>query len=671
MKWLSGGLTFVNFATICGLLIGMLTGGLSTPVAFAALVLAAALAVLAYRRTSDPNLQSDVVNDGKSAASKYRNLPIWILAGFFVIFAVRSFCWLLFVDGTELKIQSPMNLGDLGLHLTHIKFFANGVRLWPSNPIYVFSDHLRYPAGIDFFNALLLKANIDLIPGLVWVGLLASVATFYAFYRWGGGFAIAGFLFNGGLAGFEFLRNFKFVDYQDVNNIAWKSIPLTMFVTQRGLLYAIPAGLILLWHWREKYFRNGQDRSADGRIRGDEQSGPLPFWVELSLYASMPLFHVHTFMALSIVLACFFVAGDPQIRGHVLTLILSALIPATFFVWLVTDHFHAGSVLEFHPGWAQNEGEFKMSFFRFWFFNFGILVPLVLTLIGLMAWQVYQSHAARRFELSAAIAIGFGAFVLGCWRIGSHRFAWSWAVVIFLSLILLVWCAVRVVKGGFGWKEKLPEEVAFIFAASTIFVFFFLIKTAPWIWDNLKMGIWAYFIVLPFLWRQLITQWELSIRAAVCFALFASGFVSLFGGLAAGQGGFGFANRGEVDAIDFVVRKMPVEARFAAYPTYNHPLLLEGRKVVMGYPGHLWTQGFDEYGKTNDLLTKLMQGAPNWRDLARTLRVRYIFWGSEEKKNYGSSTRPWEKSATLAASGTWGAIYDLEQARPPAPATTQ
>src|SRR5207253_6999078 len=103
----------------------------------------------------------------------------------------------------QVRLQSPVNLGDLGLHLTHIKFFANGVRLWPSNPIYVVSNHLRYPAGIDFFNALLLKANVDLIRGLVWVGLLASVATFYAFYRWGGGFAIAGFLFNGGLAGFR------------------------------------------------------------------------------------------------------------------------------------------------------------------------------------------------------------------------------------------------------------------------------------------------------------------------------------------------------------------------------------------------------------------------------------------------------------------------------------
>ena len=650
MKWLSGGLTFVNFATICGLLIGMLTGGLSTPVAFAALILAAAFALLAYLRTNDPEPEPDLAN---SKISKYRNVPIWILAGIFAIFAVRSFCWLLYIDGTDLKIQSPVNLGDLGLHLTHINFFANGVRLWPSNPIYVDSDHLRYPAGIDFFNALLLKANVDLIPGLVWVGLLASVATCYAFYRWGGGFAIAGFLFNGGLAGFQFLRDFKFVDYQDVNNIAWKSIPLTMFVTQRGFLYAIPAGLILLWHWREKYF-------------GDRRSGPLPFWIELSLYASMPLFHLHTFIALSLVLVCFFVAGDPQIRGHVLTLVLSALIPATFLVWLVSDHFHAGSVLEFHAGWAQNEGEFKMPSFRFWFFNFGILVPLVLTLVGLIGWQLYKTRETR-----TTIVIGLSAFLLSCWRIGQHGFSWRPAIVIFFAFAVLMWAITRIVKDGFSWERKLPAETAFIFAAAVIFILFYSIKTAPWIWDNLKIGVWAYFILLPFLWRQLIGQWEPPIRAAVCFALFASGFVSLFGGLAAGKGGFGFASRGELDAVAYAVQKMPSEARFAAYPTYNHPLLLEGRKVVMGYPGHLWTQGFDDYGKTGELLTKLMQGAANWRDLARTFHVRYIFWGREEKANYASSSRPWEKTAALAASGTWGAIYDLESAPPPTGSTTQ
>jgi hypothetical protein len=657
MKWLSGGLTFVNFATICGLLIGMVTGGLSTAVALVALILAAGFALLAYLRTTDSEPQSDALDRDKSKISKYRKLPIWILAGFFTVFAVRSFCWLLFVDGTELKIQSPMNLGDLGLHLTHIQFFANGVRLWPSNPIYVFSHHLRYPAGIDLFNALLLKSGLSLIPGLVWVGLLASVGTFYTFYRWGGGFAVAGFLFNGGLAGFQFLRNFKFVDYQDVNNIAWKSIPLTMFVTQRGFLYAIPAGLLLLWHWREKYFRAGQDR----------QSGPLPFWAELSLYASMPLFHLHTFMALSIVLVCLFVSGDPPIRGHILTLVLSALIPATFFVWLISDHFNARSVLEFHPGWAQNEGEFKMSFFRFWFFNFGILVPLALTLIGLLIAQLRKSSGTRKFELIGIIALT--TVVFSAWDLWKQGLAWLPTAILFLGIVTLFGAAFYIALTGYSWNEKLPEEVAFVFAATLIFIFFFSVKTAPWIWDNLKIGIWAYFIVLPFLWRQLIMQWEWPIRVAVCFALFTSGFVSLFGGLAAGKGGFGFANRGEFDAVGFAVRKMPLEARFAAFPTYNHPLLLQGRKVVMGYPGHLWTQGFDEYGNANEQLTKLMQGAPNWPDLARTLHVRYIFWGREEKTNYASSTRPWEKTSTLVASGTWGAIYDLESTQ--APATAQ
>src|SRR5438270_11462240 len=125
MKWLSGGLTFVNFATICGLLIGMVTGGLSMPVAIVALVLAAAFGLSAYLRTSDPKSQPDALAGEKSNASKYRNLPIWILAGFFTIFAVRSFCWLLFFDGTELKFQSTVNLGDLGIQVIHINFFAN------------------------------------------------------------------------------------------------------------------------------------------------------------------------------------------------------------------------------------------------------------------------------------------------------------------------------------------------------------------------------------------------------------------------------------------------------------------------------------------------------------------------------------------------------------------
>jgi hypothetical protein len=152
------------------------------------------------------------------------------------------------------------------------------------------------------------------------------------------------------------------------------------------------------------------------------------------------------------------------------------------------------------------------------------------------------------------------------------------------------------------------------------------------------------------------------VRAAVCVALFGSGFVTLFGGLAAGRTGFGLADRTELDAVGIAVSKLPAEARYAAFPTYNHPLLLQGRKLILGYPGHVWTQGFN-YGEDSNKLGMLMNGAPGWKETARFLRARYLFWGREEKTNYPQSKRPWEQESKLIASGAWGAIYDLESPR--------
>jgi hypothetical protein len=600
MKWLSAGLIFVNLSTVCGLLLGLAGNGLNELSAVLALISGGAFALAAYLGTSDTATRHNASNSlteesfSSSPHQRYRHLWLWIMAACFALFALRSFCWLLYIDGEQLKIQSPHNLGDLALHITFIKYFANGVALWPDNPIYVFGK-LRYPAGMDLFNALLCLIHIDLTRGLVWTGLLASIATFYGFYRWAGTFGVAGFLINGGIAGFEFFRTLKFVDFQDGKAIAWKSIPLTMFVTQRGLLYAIPAGLLLLWSWRKKF---------SSQASQDQHTGPLPFWVELALYTTMPLFHVHTFLALSAVLVFLFACSDSVIRWHAGALIAGAFLPASFFVWLISDNFHAASMLEWKPGWVMHDSDFgRQNIFRFWFDNFGIFIPLALCLLTVCGWRLWKS--------------------------------------------------------GIKWTEKLPEEIAFLLPALAIFVSGLLVKFAPWEWDNLKFMVWAYFLVLPFLWNDLIVRWPISIRVGVCIALFGSGFVSLFGGLAAGRPGFEFSDRGELDAIGMAVRPLPVEARFAAYPTYNHPLLLQGRKVVLGYPGHLWTEGFD-YATTYGWFTKLMQGSADWREIARALRVRYIFWGREEVTNYPSSKRPWEAAATLVASGNWGAIYDLQ-----------
>ena len=646
MNWLSAGLTFLNISTIAALLLGLAAGGLSRWIALISFLLGALSAIAAYFGTFDPEVRRSATSASapeprlskraerrlqKSGSGaewtspitkwRYSSIWLWLVGAIFAMFALRSFCWLLYIDGNELKIQSPNNLGDLALHITYIKNFANGVALWPDNPIYVFSK-LRYPAGVDLFNALLSLINIDLIRGLVWVGLLTSVATFYAFYRWGGAFGVAGFLFNGGLAGFQILHgeNFlKFLDYQGDKTIAWKSIPLSMFVTQRGLLYSIPAGLLLLWHWRQKFYATDPlvDMAHAGSgvtDPGYKNRGPLPFWVELSLYATLPLFHVHTFLALSAVLFFLFIFSDAPMRWHTAKLVAAAFLPATFLVWLITDHFQAGSVMEWYPGWvlhSKDNNDFAMPFFKFWWVNFGIWLPLAVALVGWCGWKAWQQKGIMPFK-------------------------------------------------------KLPVDFAFLLPAAAIFIFGLWVKTAPWEWDNLKIMVWGYFLALPFLWSGLIAHWPLPLRVAACLALFGSGFVSLFGGLAAGRPGFGFANRGEVDSVGVFVRKTPVEARFAAYPIFNHPLLLQGRKVVLGYPGHLWTQGFDNYNEVNEELRRLMEGAGNWREMARKLKVRYIFWGREEKINYPTSTHPWESSINpLVSDKSWGALYDLESDQGP------
>jgi hypothetical protein len=712
MKWLSAVLTFVNLSVVSGLVLGMVGRGLNMLSAALALACGAAFAVAAFLGTSDPRVVEKAANgrgserklrNGSSAEEasnsrilaamrRYRHVWFWAMAVFFAMFAVRSFCWLFYLDGSDYKIQSPNNLGDLSLHLTLIKTFANGVPLWPDNPIYVFSK-LRYPAGIDLFNALLLLVHVDLITGLVWVGLVASLATFYGFYRWGGSFAIAGFLFNGGIAGFQFFKTWKFLDYQgtaaDIAHkpIAWKSIPLSMFVTQRGWLYAIPAGVVLLWHWREKFFRQNpvaggvdpgspapaEDAGAPAAVTARSYNkGPLPFWVALSVYASMPLFNIHTFMALTVVLIfglfleapseIKFIVGlarsegssglgrlishpgrwletfrGAPIRSHATAMLAMALIPASFFVWLVTDHFRAASVVQWHPGWAQDSPDlaapfFRMGgtanfgsattfgsllqktwngviapFFQFWLPNFGLWVPLAMALVGLVGWRIW--------------------------------------------------------KTGWRWGDRPPADVAFVLPAVVIFGVGYFFKTAPWEWDNLKLMVWGYFLILPFLWSDMLGRWAFPERAAICIALFGSGFVSLLGGLSAGHPGFGLIERARLDNAGAAMRPLPIEARFAAYPTFNCPVLLQGRKVVAGYPGHLWTEGFD-YGEVNNRLTTLMNGAANWREAAQGLGVRYIFWGQDEKTNYQTSTRPWEATAFLVASGDWGAIYDLARPAP-------
>jgi len=519
----------------------------------------------------------------------------WVAILSFVFVTLRIFLWVVFVQGDEIMVLSPNNLGDLSLHLTYIQFIANGAPFWPDNPI--FAGHpLTYPLGVDLLHSLVVLLGGDPLRAFVWFGLIGSALTGVALWRWGRGFVLFGFIANGGLAALEILETGALTDFQAPH--AWKSFALALLATQRGLLFALPAGLLLLGSWRARFFS------------GDDQSARLPVWGEVLLYASLPLFHFHTFLFLSVLLGSWFLLHAPARRG-LLVLVGAAFVPATALVWLITGGLNGGRVLGWKPGWMMDDPGFldwcqrilnvsdpALAAVIFWPLNFGILPILVIALL------------------------------IHLWR---ERDDWARAVVFPAVGIFLVCC---------------------------------FVKFAPWEWDNTKLMVWAYLAVLPFIWSKGLAHWSRWTQAAAVFALFGSGILSTLGGLDATHRGHAIASRYELAGTRQALRAIPLAERFAGAPTYNHPLLLSGRKMVVGYLGHVESHGL-EWQDTAAQLDGLMRGFEDWRSRADTLQVRYLFWGKPENEAYADSSQPWRTEVRIVAAGEWGAIYDLQS--PPDP----
>ena len=342
-----------------------------------------------------------------------------------------------------------------------------------------------------------------------------------------------------------------------------------MLVTQRGLLFALPAGFLLLTSWRDTFFRN--------KVR------MLPFWLEVLLYAGMPLFNVHAFLFLSVILGVIFLA-HPSARRATLTLVGISFIPATILVCLITGFFTSNGDVRVEAGWVQgNEGWLK------WIWDFGFALPLALI----------------------------------------------------LSVLLI--------------RDRDAEARCLVWTASAIFAFCCVVVLSPWAWDNMKLMVWSWLVIAPYLWSKLIVRFELIPRIAICIGLFFSGAVSLIGGLDARQN-FPIAKRSELAAWQMATQDIPATARFACAPDYNHPLLLLGRKVVCGYDGHLWSHGLP-YREKYTLLKSALAGGTSWKQATPILQADWLGLRPNDATNPSVFFEP----------NQIGAIYDLESFLKPNP----
>jgi hypothetical protein len=571
------GLLVAAFTAVAlGLGLAFPNGGLDFVVALAALAGGLAVGAFAWLQ----------IAPAKPAAPVHP--AEWFVIGCFVLASLRAFLWLLYPQDGALKILSPNNLGDIALHLDFIRYLASGVPFWPDSPILT-GEPLKYPPGADLFNSLLLAVGLPVEQGLVWTGLAGAALTGMALWRWGRGFTIAAFLFGGGLAGFAWLgQAFASGNFtpQDVQNPqAWKNLFLTLFVTQRGLLFALPAGLFLLDHWRSRYLRG--------------ERGLLPTWVALLLYATMPLYSVHTFLFLSIAVGAMFLFAVDSARLSALIFVAMAFLPAAGCAWLVTGGFAATGGVHWLAGWLQppwmHDARSVAAIVWFWLSNFGIYL--------------------------------------------------------LLAIALVVVASIR----------RSREQLALVLPAIAMFVVCAFVSFAVWPWDNTKILLWCWLAVAPGIWTVILKPVPLVPRAVLCLALFFTGALSLTAGLD-GRHGYKLADLPLVNATASAAAQVPAEERFACAPEFWHPLILLGRKVALGYDGHLWSHGLNYQPKMAEL-DNLMNAGPGWQESAKRLGVSYLFWGAPEEARYPDSRKRWALELPIEARAENFTIYRLPGAR--------
>jgi len=392
MAFIAAILMAVACATTASLLMAMAWGHLTTGVAALSLCAGILLGGWVFSCSRRRNLERLTLTPFD-----------WVICFFFLLFCFRQFSWVYYRKDGGLYTLLRHNFGDLPLHLSYIQNFVAGGEFWPKNPFFSW-ENLHYAFGADLFSALFVKLGVPLLSIIPATGWFWGLLTLAALLFWGRGFALGAFLFSTGIAGYEALISGVLKDYQ--TELAWRSIPLTLLVPQRGFQYAFPAGLILLWSWRSRFLRN--DKEA------------LPTWIEGLLWGTMPLFHLHTFLALSFVFLAWVVCRGKLKEG--LPIFLWAVAPATFEVWFLTDAFGRASVIGWKPGWMME----NQNPFLFFITNFGFLIPLIFFAIP---FALRSEEAEHRWLLFPALILwGVCFFVM---------FApWDWD-----NMKVMVWCA--------------------------------------------------------------------------------------------------------------------------------------------------------------------------------------------------------------------------------------
>lgn len=550
----------------------------------------------------------------RGIAKKIKKLP-WVEIAFllmFCLFFLDLVSKTLVFDGSSYGVAAA-GYGDIPFHMAEVSYFAHSQPFGLQEPIYL-GQKLSYPFLINFLSAIfyILSNNYIFsfhIPAitLVLAGILllyllfrkiikktfARICAFLIFFLGSG----AGYLKiaqdhnlfaqKGILNILNYLLHLPYLitifydaKYPAQNNI-WSSF-LTMFLMhQRSFFFGIALGAVCLF----LTYTSFETREKKTFIFAG---------IALGL---MPLVHVHTFVAISIIVSGFFLAAlisreKELIFGFLKTIILTIVfsLPSLAYIFYTQFSNNNKGFLIFRLGWMSEPGG-----------------------IGSINY-----NPASHLHL-----IEYISYMLG-------NFSFILPLFLVAALILLI-------------RKKQKSESILIYSlmisAALLWIFLNIVKFQPWDFDNGKF--FGYFLLVSALvigcfFAGLDSKWAKSAAVFLTFLIILSGVIDLLGRSSfANPPIYQIFGQEELKTADFITKNLPQERNILTGSSFlNLVNCLAGRPVLLGYEGWLWTHGID-YGSREDDVNKMFLGK-QFPELAKKYNIGYVLIGPDEQTNRGA-----------------------------------
>jgi len=249
---------------------------------------------------------------------------------------------------------------------------------------------------------------------------------------------------------------------------------------------------------------------------------------------------------------------------------------------------------------------------------------------------------------------GFLAWQVGWDRGGQNpvRF-WLWNAGLFLPALgaALLW----------GRRMTTRQTIRFSLPFLLWFLIPNLLRLSPWIWDNVKFLIYWQVASIPLLAGLLawLAGWGWSGRlgaAVLAVALTLSGGLDVWR-VASGAVDHPIFDRDALAMADAIAGATPPQALVLHAPSFNSPVLLSGRRSLLGYPGHIWSQGLDG-GRREEEIRLMYRAGPAGVTLLARYHVQYVLVGPQEW-SLGSLNEAWLAGLRKLAEHGPYALYEL------------